>query len=88
MLRRIWSNSSLGALAEVVHDGVDGLLVPPGDVDAWSAVLQRLVDDPTLLDRLHAGVRPPMDMAQHVQLLCDLYERSLAGIGLSPDARS
>jgi len=80
--------SRLGALAEVVHDGVDGLLVPPGDVDAWAAALQRLIDDPALLDRLRAGVRPALDMAQHVQLLCDLYERSLAGIGLSSGARS
>ena len=28
--------SRLGALAEVVHDGIDGLLVPPQDVDAWT----------------------------------------------------
>ncbi len=28
--------SGLGALAEVVRDGVDGLSAPPGDVDAWA----------------------------------------------------
>ena len=38
--------SRLGALAEVVQDGVDGLLVPPSDVSAWTATLQRLVDEP------------------------------------------
>jgi glycosyltransferase involved in cell wall biosynthesis len=80
--------SRLGALAEVVHDGVDGLLVPPGDVGAWSATLQHLTDDSALLDRLRAGVRPPLDMAQHAQLLCEVYERSLSGIALNPGARS
>ena len=80
--------SRLGALAEVVHDGVDGLLVPPGDVALWSAALQRLVDDPALLDRLRNGVRPPMEMAQHVQSLCDVYERMLSGGGCSPGVQS
>jgi glycosyltransferase involved in cell wall biosynthesis len=80
--------SSLGALAEVVHDGDDGLLVPPGDVDAWAATLQRLVDAPALLDRLRAGVRPAMDLMKHVQLLLDVYARSLSERGLNFGSRS
>jgi len=79
--------SRLGALAEVVHDGVDGLLVPPGDVDAWAAALQRLADSPELLDRLRVGVRPVTDLMRHVQLLTDVYARALPGSGLSPGAR-
>lgn len=73
--------SRLGALAEVVHDDVDGLLVPPGDVGAWAAAFQRLTDEPSLLERLRAGVRAPLDMAQHVQRLCGVYERALAESG-------
>jgi glycosyltransferase involved in cell wall biosynthesis len=79
--------SRLGALAEVVHDGVDGLLVPPQDVDAWTAALQRLVDEPMLLERLRAGVRPPVDVTQHVQFLCDVYRRSLSVGVRRPGAR-
>jgi glycosyltransferase involved in cell wall biosynthesis len=71
--------SRLGALAEVVSDGADGLLVPPGDVDAWRAALQRLVDEPAVLNGLRAGVRAPMDQRTHVRLLCDVYQRALAG---------
>jgi len=65
--------SAHGALCEKVRDGVDGLLVPPGDVAAWRAAMQRLLDEPDLLPRLRAGVRPPMTMEEHVDRLEALY---------------
>lgn len=65
--------SCLGPLADRVHDGVDGLLAPPGDVVAWRAALQRLVSEPGLLDRLRANVRPPMTLEEHVNRLESLY---------------
>ena len=68
--------SRLGALAGVIHDGVDGLLVSPGDVDAWHSTLQRLTDDPSIIGHLRAGVGSPKDMRSHVQLLSELYRNS------------
>ena len=65
--------SSLGALAEVVRDGTDGLLVPPGDAAAWHNSILRLISDPMLLDQLRAGVRPPMDLKEHVRRLDGVY---------------
>jgi len=65
--------SRLGPLAERVHDGVDGLLVPPGDAAAWRAALQRLVDEPDLLARLRANVRPPMTLDEHADRIEALY---------------
>lgn len=65
--------SRLGPLAERVHDGVDGLLVPPGDAAAWRAALQRLVDEPDLLARLQANVRPPMTLDEHADRIEALY---------------
>ncbi len=41
-----------GGPAEIIHNGVDGLLYPPGDVDALSQLLLRLAADPTLRRRL------------------------------------
>jgi len=40
---------------------------------AWRAAMQRLLDEPDLLPRLRAGVRPPMTMEEHVDRLETLY---------------
>jgi glycosyltransferase involved in cell wall biosynthesis len=49
--------TAVGGVPEVVRDGVNGLLVPSGSVDALAAALARLVDEPELRDRLAAGAR-------------------------------
>ena len=44
--------SDLPAIAEIIHDGQNGLLVPPGDASALVGALRRLRDDPALASRL------------------------------------
>jgi glycosyltransferase involved in cell wall biosynthesis len=41
-----------GGPAEIIDDGVDGLLYRPGDVEALAAVLRRVANDPELASRL------------------------------------
>jgi glycosyltransferase involved in cell wall biosynthesis len=41
-----------GALPEIIADGVEGLLVPPKDVDALAVALTQLLTDPGLRDRM------------------------------------
>jgi glycosyltransferase involved in cell wall biosynthesis len=41
-----------GGPSEIVSDGVDGLLYPPGDVDELAATLRRVAADPDLGERL------------------------------------
>ncbi|MEZ6017585.1 MAG: glycosyltransferase family 4 protein [Planctomycetota bacterium] len=45
------------ALAELIEDGVDGLLVEPRDERALAAAMCRLADDSTLYTKLCAGAR-------------------------------
>jgi glycosyltransferase involved in cell wall biosynthesis len=83
-----------GGPAEVITDGVDGLLVPPGDVDALTAALRRLAIDQRLRARLGtaAAVRAndfsPDVIGQQMRALYDgLLARQL-GRGRAVDSRS
>ncbi len=46
-----------GGLPEVVRDGIDGFLYPPGDVGALAGHLRTLLDDPALRARMGAAGR-------------------------------
>src|SRR5581483_3011221 len=38
--------TTAGGTGELIIDGVQGLLIPPGDVAAMTAAIRRLLDDP------------------------------------------
>jgi glycosyltransferase involved in cell wall biosynthesis len=42
---------------DLIHDGVDGCLVPPLDPAAWAAAIDRLLGDPSLCERLGTAAR-------------------------------
>lgn len=44
--------SKLPALEELIQDEVEGVLLPPGDVKAWSETLEKLLIDPTFRQQL------------------------------------
>jgi glycosyltransferase involved in cell wall biosynthesis len=51
----------IGGIPEIVDDGVNGLLVTPGDENALSQALARFIDDGSLRERLQAGARSSLD---------------------------
>jgi glycosyltransferase involved in cell wall biosynthesis len=67
--------SRLGPLADRVRDGVDGLLLPPGDVVTWRDAMQHLVDTPDDLARLRQNVRAPLALEDHEAALASLYRQ-------------
>lgn len=72
-----------GGPAEWVHDGVNGLLVPPRDVDALAAALARLGADPGLRARLGAAAAATpglLDDAAVTRAHAAFYERVLASV--------
>src|SRR5262249_59752497 len=52
--------TSVGGVPEVVHDGINGLLVPPASPEAFAAAIQRLVDDPPLPNPLPPPAPRPL----------------------------
>lgn len=52
--------TAIPGIASLIDDGVDGLLVPPGDVPALAAAIERISADPALRARLGAAARDRM----------------------------
>lgn len=69
--------SRIGALPELIRDGVDGRLFPPGDASALSEVLRLLAERPDIVAALRAAVRSPLTMAGHVAALEAVYREAL-----------
>jgi glycosyltransferase involved in cell wall biosynthesis len=49
-------STRVGGLPDIVRDGVNGLLIPPGDATALAAALERLAD-PSLREKFESDVR-------------------------------
>jgi glycosyltransferase involved in cell wall biosynthesis len=76
----------VGGIPEYVHDGVTGLLVDPGDVDALSGAMRRMAESES--DRLRIGaagreVVKPLDAKEYCRKLERIY-MSVAETGLPP----
>jgi glycosyltransferase involved in cell wall biosynthesis len=76
-----------GGLAEIVREPEDGWLLPPNDVNAWTALFARLVEDPSIARRLH-GPRPVRQMRHVCDEMTALYDevvpRAMADLKVRP----
>lgn len=70
--------SDLGTMPDLVVDGGNGRLFPPGDIDALAGILRHYVNHPDDLAALTAGVEPDRPMQAHVADLLAGYRRVLA----------
>jgi glycosyltransferase involved in cell wall biosynthesis len=73
--------TDVGGLPEIVTHEIDGLLVPPRDVDALSDALYRLAVEPRLRRRLGQAARHSagrFTTATHIRHVVDVYDRVLA----------
>ncbi|MBU0492657.1 MAG: glycosyltransferase family 4 protein [Chloroflexi bacterium] len=65
--------TAVGGTPEVVEDGVNGLLVPPGDVAALSVALGRLMGDPALARQLGHAARQTVVAGYSVEAMVERY---------------
>jgi glycosyltransferase involved in cell wall biosynthesis len=63
----------LGGIAELVSDGVDGVLAPHDDIEAWACALDALASDRGRLAQLRGGVKPPRTMEDVADDMVRLY---------------
>ena len=65
--------AALGGIAELVHDGLDGILLPPDDLEAWARMLDRLTAEPGIAERLRDNIMPPRTMEDVAAEMAKLY---------------
>lgn len=75
-----------GGVPEVVSDGMDGLLVPPGDERALFAALALLADDAGLRRRLSQGARQSYETRFGLPLMAERLEAVYRGVAASRDS--
>jgi glycosyltransferase involved in cell wall biosynthesis len=71
--------TDIGALREEVEEGINGLMVPPGDAGAVTAAVQRLCADPALRHTMSVAGRQMaekrFDAARNYNAILDLLRR-------------
>jgi glycosyltransferase involved in cell wall biosynthesis len=71
--------TATGGVPDAVRDGETGLLVPPGDIAALAAAIQRLRDDPAMRARLGAAARVRAHAEFTEEAMADRYRYVLSG---------
>lgn len=73
--------SATGGIRDLVTDGVEGLLVPPGDAEALAAALVRALSEPELAARLGAAARARFEA---LGLTLERYADQIAALAGGP----
>jgi glycosyltransferase involved in cell wall biosynthesis len=72
----------VGGTPELITDGVHGLLVPPGDVDALAAAIERTLADPTgassRVAAARARVERELSFKSRMRAVESVYDQLLA----------
>jgi glycosyltransferase involved in cell wall biosynthesis len=80
--------SRVGGLPDAVTDGINGLLIEPGDPQALADALQRVVQDDALRERLSAGAEASAANELNWDNIASLAIRELSPGNFSTGARS
>ncbi len=70
--------TNFGGMAELVQHDRDGLRFALGDADSLAAQLRRLLDEPELLPRLVAGIKPVKSVAEETDAIESIYHEAMA----------
>ena len=69
--------SSIWSVEEQVEDGVSGLIFKTDDVQSLKNVLARVVENPSIIQKLSAGIKQPIDIGVVTDLTAKIYTETL-----------
>ena len=69
--------TAVGGLCDAIDDGVDGVLVPAGDVGALRTAAERLLGDRELRSRLGSAAREKARREWSLEAAADAYARAI-----------
>jgi glycosyltransferase involved in cell wall biosynthesis len=67
--------SDIGGMSELIHHGKNGLVFNMGDPIDLARQIQRLSDEPTLLETLRSGIEPVKGLNEEIDDLEEIYHR-------------
>ncbi|MEM7349860.1 MAG: glycosyltransferase, partial [Acidobacteriota bacterium] len=70
----------VGGVPELIDDGDQGLLIPPGDPKVLATALQRLATDPALRHRLGQAARERVERELTVERMVEKHEALYEGL--------
>jgi glycosyltransferase involved in cell wall biosynthesis len=79
--------ADIGGMAEIVADGIDGLLFRAGDARALADTMARAADDVALWATLVEGIRPPVSASESATRHRALYAALETGLAPRPKLR-
>jgi glycosyltransferase involved in cell wall biosynthesis len=74
--------TNVGGIPDLITNGVDGLLVPPGDPDALAAALQRILRDHAFAQQLGNAARQTIANRYTAERSLERLEQMYAGLGV------
>lgn len=69
--------SNVGGVPEIVSDGKNGFLVPPGDIQALSECMKRFIADPGLIKEMSGRISPVRKISHDAADYGEIYSRLL-----------
>lgn len=80
--------TGVGGIPEMISDGVEGLLVPPGDSKSLQKAILRLMDEAELRDAIGARGREKFDACFNVNVVLPRIETIYRSLGVLPTGSS
>jgi glycosyltransferase involved in cell wall biosynthesis len=80
--------SNIAAIPEIIDDGVNGILVPPTDINALSAAIEKLYYNPDLVVQMGKNGRNKVEKLYTTEIYWDKFSKEILSKFYAPDCHS